>query len=171
MRAVSGGLYGPADAILTANPDLVLWLTVADCYPLVLTAGGVRILGHCGWRGIAAGIVEAMVAAAAGPGCVHPSRFRAWIGPGIGPCCYPVSSDVADLFRPGSRPGRCDDGSLRIDLAAEIRSRLADCGLSAASVAAAGGCTACRTDRFFSHRGEGGRTGRMAALVWTAGSR
>jgi YfiH family protein len=172
----SPGLFGPADALVTTQPDLVLWLTVADCYPLVLASGDALLLGHCGWRGVAAGLVEAMVeklletSRATGKSS-RGSPARAWIGPGIGRCCYPVGAEVAERFPRSSTPmsdpgaGR-SGGRVHLDLAREIALRLLACGLPATAIAASGACTSCQVRRFFSHRRDGAPTGRMAALCW-----
>jgi polyphenol oxidase len=98
LRPSGPGMYGPADALLTDDPQLVLWFTVADCVPVTITAGSWRAHGHCGWRGIVAGLLEAMVAALATSVGVSPSSLRAWAGPGIGPCCFEIGPEVADRF-------------------------------------------------------------------------
>lgn len=115
VRPDGPGMYGPADALLTDDPALVLWFTVADCVPVTITAGLWRAHGHCGWRGVAAGLVEAMVAAVTDAAGVSPAGLRAWAGPGIGVCCFEVGADVAARFHPavlrvasstsGERPG------------------------------------------------------------------
>jgi len=184
LRTAEEGLQGPADALLTEDPDLALWLTVADCYPVFLVCGQVRALGHCGWRGVAAGLVEAMVkaveetaarreAGAAKPPQSHGAlrrAMRAWIAPGIGPCCYPVGPEVAARFpgcvSPDPALGSGAGGPLRLDLRRAIELRLAACGLPPTSIAGSRACTSCRADRFFSHRRDGPLSGRMAAVFF-----
>ncbi len=159
------GFYGPADALLSDRADLVLWFTVADCFPVTIAAGRWRGHGHCGWRSTAAGLPERLVAALAAASEVPAKGQRAWIGPGIGPCCYPVGEDVAARF-PAAMARQ--DGERRLDLGAEIARRLRAAGLPAAGIAASGRCTSCHPDRFFSHRRDGSPSGRMAALSWPA---
>jgi hypothetical protein len=163
------GQHGPADALITDDPELVLWFTVADCVAVTITAGPWRAHGHCGWRGIVAGLLEAMVATLTRSAGVPPSGFRAWAGPGIGPCCFEVGPEVAGRFDrsavrvavpgPGYPPARTF-----LDLRTEIALRLAELGLPGDAVAIDSTCTSCENTRFFSHRRDGIPTGRLAAL-------
>ena len=135
---------------LTGHPALVF---VADCTPVLLVAdGGVAAL-HCGWRGTAAGIVEKGVAALAGP-------VRALIGPGARGCCYEVGEEVHAAFA-GYDARR---GDRNLDLAAVIRTKLTAAGV--AEIDDIGLCTMCYFGLFFSHRRDGGVTGRQAGIVW-----
>jgi YfiH family protein len=130
---------------------------VADCLPVALAGpGGVAIL-HCGWRGLAAGIV-ARGAAAVG-------ATDAAIGPGIGPCCYEVGEEVLEAFA-GLGP-EVASGSM-LDLAGVARHLLEQAGVERIEVA--GLCTSCKRELFFSHRRDRGRTGRQAGVVWSEGS-
>jgi hypothetical protein len=186
-------MYGPADALLTDDPELVLWFTVADCVPVTITSGSWRVHGHCGWRGVVAGLLEAMVAAIANAARVSPSGLCAWAGPGIGPCCFEVGPEVADGFdraairtvAPSPAPAVPSKGGLPprgavprlagghpharifLDLHAEIALRLARLGLPPDAFAGDASCTACESARFFSHRRDGIPAGRMAAVSFT----
>ena len=141
------------DGQITSNPALTPLVQVADCLPVALVGdGGVAML-HCGWRGLAAGIV------ARGAEAVR-ARAAA-IGPGIGPCCYEVGDEVLDAFSPlgaGIADGRM------LDLPEVARRMLDAAGVGA--VESAGLCTSCNPELFFSHRRDAGRTGRQAGLVW-----
>jgi copper oxidase (laccase) domain-containing protein len=109
---------------------------------------------HCGWRGLAAGIVAR--------GVDEVEASAAAIGPGIGPCCYEVGEDVAREFESlgeGIRRGRM------LDLIEVTRRLLARAGV--AEVEVAGLCTSCEAELFFSHRRDGGVTGRQGGLVWS----
>ena len=130
---------------------------VADCLPVALAGpGGVAIL-HCGWRGLAAGIV-ARGAAAIG-------ATDAAIGPGIGACCYEVGEEVLEAFA-GLGPGIASGPML--DLAGVALRLLERAGVEQIEVA--GLCTSCERELFFSHRRDNGRTGRQAGLVRPEGS-
>jgi polyphenol oxidase len=141
------------DGHLIAAPALAGLVFVADCLPVALAGpGGVAVL-HCGWRGLAAGI---LAAGAAGVGATH-----AAIGPGIGPCCYEVGEEVLRAFEglgEGIAPGQ------RLDLIEVARRLLHKAGVR--SVTSAGLCTSCESELFFSHRRDGGQTGRQAGLAW-----
>ena len=182
LRPDGPGMYGPADALLTDDPELVLWFTVADCVPVTITAGSWRAHGHCGWRGVVAGLLEAMVTALTRSVGVASSGLRAWAGPGIGPCCFEVGPEVAEGFaraaihprgvlpegtRPPSAGGYPPTRSF-LDLHAEIALRLARLGLPPEAFSVDDSCTACESSRFFSHRRDGTPTGRLAALSFTA---
>ena len=166
IRVDGPGMFGPADALLTECDDLTLWFTVADCYPVTLSAGSFRIHGHCGWRSVAAGLPESLVTALAEASALPAREHRAWIGPGIGACCYPVGPEVAARFELASLVTG-PDGTRRLDLAGDIRRRLVAAGLPESAVAMDCACTSCEADRFFSHRRDGAPTGRMAALCWS----
>ena len=84
------------------------------------------------------------------------------IGPGAGRCCYEVGEEVHAAFAelgPEVREGR------RLDLKLVARRMLAAAGVDA--VHDAGLCTICSDPAlFFSHRRDGGVTGRQAGVVW-----
>jgi polyphenol oxidase len=142
-----------ADGHATDVPGLAPLVFVADCLPVALAGPrGVAML-HCGWRGLASGIVARGVREVRGT--------AAAIGPGIGPCCYEVGEEVARAFEPlgdGVRQGRT------LDLVEVARRLLADAGV--AEVESSGLCTSCEAHLFFSHRRDGGVTGRQAGVVW-----
>lgn len=165
LEPVGPGLHGMADALLSDRDDLTLWLTVADCYPVAITLGRWRSLGHCGWRGVAGGLPGEMIAALAAASGGSAANARAWIGPGIGVCCYEVGPEVAGAFPASALRAGGGDRS-RLDLRSEIRRQLEAAGLPAAAISAAACCTACEVGRFFSHRRDGVPAGRMAAICW-----
>lgn len=104
--ATGSGMAGAGDALVTTLPGLPLALTVADCFPLFLAAPGAVALAHCGWRGIAAGVAPATLAALCRAAGCDPSAARAWIGPGIGPCCYSLPEATACVFPEIARGAR-----------------------------------------------------------------
>jgi len=130
---------------------------VADCLPVALAGPERLAMLHCGWRGLAAGIVAAGAAATGASAAV--------IGPGIGPCCYEVGGEVLAAFAPLG-PGLADGRML--DLPAVARRLLERAGVEEIEVA--GICTRCERETFFSHRGDGPATGRQAGIVTSAGA-
>lgn len=167
VEAGSAPDRAPADGIVARAPGTVCAVLAADCMPVLLCdrdATAVAAL-HAGWRGVAAGIVEAGVRALG----AAPRELVAWLGPAIGPGRFEVGPDVraavlagdpdgGDAFRPSGGPRRW-----HADLERIVRRRLARCGVG--SVHGGGCCTASDPGRFFSHRRDG-VTGRMATLVW-----
>jgi copper oxidase (laccase) domain-containing protein len=107
---------------------------------------------HCGWRGLAAGIVE--------HGTRKVDASAAAVGPGIGPCCYEVGPEVLDRFDElgeGIAEGRM------LNLPEVARRLLERAGVAQIEISEM--CTSCNRELFFSHRRDGARTGRQAGLV------
>jgi len=160
VRRATGpmGRHAEEDGQATSRPELAALVFVADCLPVMLAApGGVAAL-HGGWRGLAGGIVAEGVAALRELGVE--GELSAALGPSARGCCYEVGEEVHAAFAdvPGARIGERN-----LDLAAVARYALAAAGVSA--VHDTGLCTMC-DDRFFSHRRDGGVTGRQAGVVW-----
>lgn len=158
----------PADAALTRAPGRVCAVLVADCLPVLFAARDGSVVGaaHAGWRGLAAGVLEATVRAMGVPA----GDLVAWLGPCIGPQHFEVGEDVRSVFletdagaAKAFRRGRGD--RWWCDLPQLAQRRLAACGVGA--VAADGSCTFTDRERCFSFRRDG-QCGRMAALVWMA---
>ena len=151
--AEPGGAIPEIDGHVTAEPGLAALVFVADCLPVALAGpGGVAML-HCGWRGLAAGIVAR--------GAEAIGATDAAVGPGIGPCCYEVGDDVLGAF--AGLGGSVASGRM-LDLAEVARRLLREAGVE--RIESAGLCTSCEEDAFFSHRRDAGRGGRQAGLVW-----
>jgi YfiH family protein len=143
------------DGHATAVRDLGLLVLVADCLPVALISSDRAAMLHCGWRPLAAGIVEKAVAT------FDPDAPpAAAIGPGIGRCCYEVGEEVLAEFADldGVADGRMLDLRLvaRRKLEAAGVKRIEDVDL----------CTSCRPDLFFSHRRDKGVTGRQGGVAW-----
>lgn len=155
-----------ADAAVTRETGRVLAILTADCLPVLLTSrdGSVVAAAHAGWRGLAAGVLEATLAVM---DCA-PADVLAWLGPAIGPAAFEVGEDVraASLDSdPGAGAAFVANarGRWQADLPALARRRLGAAGVTAVY----GGdlCTHADAARFYSHRRDG-RTGRMASLIW-----
>jgi copper oxidase (laccase) domain-containing protein len=121
---------------------------------------------HCGWRGLAQGVLEALVERLS----TRNDKLMAWLGPGIGVERYEIGEDVRDALlgrftsavvarslRPSGNAGKW-----LADLNELARSELAVLGVT--QVHGGGYCT-YQDARFYSYRRDG-VTGRMAALVW-----
>lgn len=136
-----------ADGRLTREHGVGCLVFVADCLPVALVGPGVVAMVHAGWGGLAAGVLEAGVAAT---GATH-----AVIGPGAGPCCYEVGPEVHEAFGlPAQRAN--------IDLKAIAAQRLRDAGVS--SVEDTGVCTIC-SPQYFSYRRDK-TDARQGGVVW-----
>jgi hypothetical protein len=155
-----------ADAAVTRQAGRVLAVLVADCLPVLFARrdGGAVALAHAGWRGLAAGVLEATVAALDCPG----QELYAWLGPAIGPAHFEVGEEVRAAFclheaRAAGAFERNRHGRWQCDLHQLARQRLAALGVQ--SVHGEGRCSYALTQSFYSYRRDG-ITGRMAALIW-----
>jgi YfiH family protein len=169
--ALPGSELPKVDGHVVTEPGLAPLVFAADCLPVALAGpGGVAML-HCGWRGLAAGIVA--------KGAEAVAATDAAIGPGIGPCCYEVGEEVLAAFAslgpditsaegPESGPGVGSSAHRHLDLAEVAMRLLGEAGVE--RVESAGLCTSCEEELFFSHRRDAGRTGRQAGLVWIEAS-
>jgi YfiH family protein len=158
-----------ADAAWTDEPGVACCVLVADCLPVLLAATNGRAVGaaHAGWRGLAAGVLEAALEQVArGAGC-EPAHVVAWLGPCIGAGRFEVGEDVVQAFEGGPRftPRGWREGRQRwlADLPGLATDRLRRAGVMAISGEAP--CTVEDDSRFFSYRRDG-VTGRQAAAVW-----
>ena len=160
----TGGGIVKADAAVARRPGTVCVVRIADCMPVFFTDEAQSVVGaaHAGWRGLAAGVLEATIEAMRVPG----SAIQAWLGPAIGPRVYEVGDEVRaaiggpeEAFRP-TRPGHW-----LLDLYAVARARLLAKGVS--RIHGGGFCTYSERERFFSYRRDRGQM-RMAAAIWMA---
>jgi len=172
-------------AIMTADCVPVL---VADVKRRVVAAF------HAGWRGTVARVVEKGVGEMRRQFGSAPRDLRAAIGPCIRKCCYSVGAEVRAefesqftyagelfeevfdsyaihvkyplLFLNQRAPGHGDLGpEIHLDLVSANQRQLEDAGLRSRNISVVEGCTACDTKRFFSHRAEFGKTGRMFSVI------
>ena len=155
-----------ADAVITRVPGAVLVILTADCLPVLFAARDGSAVGaaHAGWRGLAAGVLEATLREFAVP----PAGIVTWIGPGIGAACYEVDARVREAFLAydadadaafaATRPGHW-----RCDLVLLARLRLRRAGVADVY---GGGFDTFGDARFYSYRRDGAHSGRMATLIW-----
>jgi len=168
-----GGEVPTADASVAFEPNAVRAILTADCLPVLFCDedGSVVAAAHAGWRGLAAGVLEATVRSMRLP----PDRILAWMGAAIGPEAFEVGEEVREnfvsqhaltaiAFRP-ALPGTLDGAPRKwlADIYALARIRLAQVGVE--RVYGGGLCTFGDADCFFSYRREA-KTGRMASVIW-----
>jgi polyphenol oxidase len=142
-----------ADALISGRGPV--GVRAADCFPVLLSAGGKVAAVHSGWRGTRMKIAK-RAATQLGKNVI------AAVGPGIGLCCYQVSKELADQFREqfGSKAVDARD---HLDLRFCIESALREAGVE--NLEQVPGCTSCDAEKFFSHRRDQGRTGRHLAFI------
>jgi polyphenol oxidase len=166
LDARSEGTGASADAVITRRPGRVCAVQVADCMPVLLAArdASAVAVAHAGWRGLAAGVLEATVARLG----VAAGELVAWLGPAISARHFEIGGEVrAALLAadPGAGAAFVQNarGRWQCDLVALARRRL--CALGVTEVSGGAWCTYADPTRFFSFRRDG-RCGRMAALIW-----
>jgi YfiH family protein len=183
--ADAGRAFDDTDALVTDAPDVPLVILTADCAAVVLFDPERRALGlaHAGWRGAVARVAAATVARMQAAFGSRPEDLVAAIGPSIGPCCYEVGADVIDAVTAAFgehahellvEPDMASAGSFRasvnedrkhFDLWRANEHALIAAGVPEHRIESSALCTSCRTDLFYSHRAEHGRTGRFGALA------
>jgi polyphenol oxidase len=141
------------DGHTTRRRGLGLLVLVADCLPVALASEDRVAMLHCGWRGLAGGIVERAVE-------MFEDTPEAAVGPGIGRCCYEVGEEVLGQF---AHLDGVADGRM-LDLRAVAQRKLEAAGVT--RVEHIDLCTSCNRDLFFSHRRDNGVTGRQGGLAW-----
>lgn len=168
-RCVDAAAASPgtqADASFTRRRGVVCAVLTADCLPVLLCDEDATVvaIAHAGWRGLAAGVIEATVAAMGEPG----ERLKAWLGPAIGPRAFEVGAEVKEAFV-ATDPAAAEafvaagSGKWLCDIYGLARRRLQALGVRRAW--GGNSCTVTEAERFFSYRRDG-VTGRMASLVW-----
>jgi polyphenol oxidase len=148
------------DGHLTRDSGLAPLVLVADCLPVAIAGDGAVAMLHCGWRGLAGGLIGK--AAERMPSGASESRpqLAAAVGPGIGQCCYEVGDEVLDTFR--AHEDVADGRMLNLRAIAEQQLRAA--GIE--QVEQVDHCTSCHPELFFSHRRDNGVTGRQGGMAW-----
>lgn len=166
-----------ADGCATAASVLACEIQVADCLPVLFADRQGRAVGaaHAGWRGLAAGVLEATLALVCRLAGAAPDEIECWLGPCIGPTHFEVGPEVVAAFLGTAaaersafhQPSPGGQGRSMLDLAALGRERLRRAGVMAlgGNDSSLSWCTRNDPARYFSYR-HSACTGRMAALVW-----
>jgi hypothetical protein len=165
------GPVDAADASVTTEPGVACTVQVADCLPVLFAAPGAQgvAAAHAGWRGLAAGVLEATVESLCEAAGCRPEDLEAWLGVCIGPRAFEVGPEVLEAF--DVAPTRSDSARFKVanpgkwlaDLSGLASDRLFASGVR--RISAASGCAFEDASRFFSYRRDR-VTGRMAAAVW-----
>ncbi|MEK9721350.1 MAG: peptidoglycan editing factor PgeF [Quisquiliibacterium sp.] len=158
-----------ADASITTRPGVVLAVLTADCLPILVSSVDGQAVGaiHAGWRGLAAGVVEATIKVLTSR--CGDRQWVAWLGPAIGPGNFEVGDEVRAAFcdldhraQAAFSVGKAT-GKWYADLYQLATLRLAAAGVT--TVLGGGLCTVADHDRFYSYRRDR-QTGRMASVIW-----
>ncbi len=143
------------DGHIVRSRHLAALVLVADCLPVALAGEGVVAMLHCGWRGLAGGLI--------GKAAERIDATAAAVGPGIGRCCYEVGPEVLAEFEDYDNVA---DGRM-LDLRAIADAQLRAAGID--QIEHVDLCTSCNPGQFFSHRRDHGVTGRQGGMAWLSG--
>lgn len=156
---VPAPMRGEYDAQVTARSDLAVAVRVADCVPIALLAPEAVGVVHGGWRGLVGGVVPSAVDAMRAAGA---TSIVAVIGPCARVCCYETGPEVHEALAATGTDAR---RGTHADLPAVARHQLRAAG--AGEIHDAGLCTLCApAGLLFSHRRDGGATGRQGVVAW-----
>lgn len=163
ITVATPGHHGDGDTLITMTPGLWLEIRTADCVPLLIADRRQKIVAavHAGWRGTAARIAAVTVERMVADFGSRADELVVAIGPGIAPCCFEVSEDVAAQFaefvdRRAPKPF--------VDLKAANRVQLLESGVAPDQIDTLAECTACDAEMFHSFRRDRG-TGRMVSAI------
>lgn len=163
--------YVEADASYTTKTNVVCVVLTADCLPIILcNKTGTKIAAiHAGWKGLAASIIENTIKILT----TNPENLLAWLGPAIGSNAFEVGADVYDKFMQHDPRSESAFQTISADkwltnIYTLARQRLTSCGIINTNIYGGEYCTYSDNKKFFSYRRDGGKTGRMASLVWLA---
>lgn len=164
--AAHPGSFPETDALITDRRGIYLVVSVADCPPVFLYSpeGHVIAVVHSGWRGTLDRIAARTVVEIEDGCSCNPEGIIAVIGPSIGPCCYEVGEDVASMFDGRFLTGSAKGGH-RLNLWEAVKQQLIESGLNPKNIFNPEVCTCCNQNIFYSHRGSGGKTGRMLGII------
>ena len=160
-----------ADASVTANPDLLLVIGIADCLPVLFHDPVKNVVGaaHAGWRGTAGHISANVVGELESLYSSNPADLRVVMGPGIRGDCYQVGAEVVEQFIENGFPRSVyppdDEGRWRLDIAAANRYSLEQAGVKPDNIHLLGDCTHCVPEQFYSHRRDGRQRGSHWAVI------
>lgn len=169
-RAMMDPEYTDVDGLYTDKKNLALMSFHADCNAVFFYDPVKKLIGlsHAGWRGTMLNITGKMIRALGELGS-RPSDLVGAISPSLGPCCFEVDKDVADLFISSDIKYKdfmvTKGQKYHFDLWEINKYNMVKEGMDEGNIQIAGLCTKCRNDLFFSHRGQKGKRGLMSGLI------
>lgn len=160
------------DAIVTNQPEIMIGVLTADCFPLLIWHEKKKVIAaiHAGWRGAANGIIAKVIETIHTHFDCPNAGLQAAIGPGIGAHNYEVDRPVRDAFRQGTGfwkeiSKETSLGHWQLDIPLSCRLQLEQSGIKPQNIETAKECTCCHPELFFSHRRDNGVTGRQISFL------
>lgn len=160
------------DGFITDKKDPALVTFYADCVPLFFLDPVNKAIGltHSGWKGTVKKIGQKTVEKMIDSYGTDPKDILIAIGPSIGKCCFEVGSEVIEVVRgkfedSGDYFYKKENGKYMLDLWKLNKDQFLEIGVKEENITVSNICTKCNKDIFFSHRGDKGKTGSLAAIM------
>ena len=162
----SPGPQGAGDALISHMPGICLAVRTADCLPVLIADPRNRAVAaiHAGWRGVVSEIAPKAIQAMRRQFGSRPEDLVIAIGPGIGPCCFEVGTEVAVQFA-SFFPEMDLSGRTKLDLVETMCRQLGRNGVNPGQISKSGMCTLCDPELFESYRRDRDASGRMTAMI------
>jgi len=173
-RSFSTALMGlqTGDALVTDQVNVALVVRTADCVPILVADLKRRVIAaiHAGWRGTLAGVVPKTLSVLQSQFGSHPETLRVAIGPSIGVCCYEVDTPVIQLLREAVPSwtdcvDKLNGKKAMLNLKKLVARQFSMGGVLETNLTQADFCTRCRSDLFYSYRGQGRVEGTMMSGI------
>jgi len=167
LPADQPGVIGEGDALISAQPGLILTIRTADCLPVLIADSRTRSVAavHAGWRGVVQEVAPRTIEAMARHFGTRAEDLTVVLGPGIGPCCFEVGPEVATQFRDLLPRGEDLSVRTKIDLALALVGQLRRVGVALGQIGTSSLCTFCQTGTFHSYRRDREAAGRMISAI------
>ena len=163
----SPGSYEGYDALITNRKKILLAVTVADCVPILMYDKVRKVIAaiHAGWKGSAHNIVTKTIEKMTAEFETKPRDIVCFVGSSIGKDSFEVHIDVAQYFDDTCKKSLSEEGKFLVDLQKANIDQLLGLGVEEMHIEVSSDDTFQRTDLYFSHRKENGKTGRMMAAI------
>lgn len=167
LLAGSAGRYEGYDALITNTPGVFVYVTMADCTPVLVCDPANRAVAaiHAGWKGTVERIVGKTLEVMSRHFGTMPAGCLAYVGTCIDECSYEVGKEVGERFDPGFARWDEASGKYFVDLKAANAAQLEGAGILRENIEISPFSTVLHNEDYFSHRKEKGMTGRMAAFI------
>lgn len=159
------GEFVNTDALITHEPGIFISVQTADCLPILVWTADGEWMGaiHSGWRGTEQGIVTDTLALLLSASGYEASEHFVWIGPGLGQCHFEVGPEFEIKF--DSKYLEQRDDKIYFDNLQAVMDQIERFGIPPENIESVADCTYCNPEKYFSHRRDAGKTGRMMAII------
>ena len=147
-----------ADAVVTAEKNVLIGVQTADCVPILLFDKGRQVIGavHAGWRGTAKGIVKKTIGVMKEKFGSLPNDICAALGPSIRWNCYCVGPEVQEAISRATGKGKYyrinGNGTYILDLSSANTTQMISLGIPENNIWISDECTFCNPGRYYSYR-------------------